>query len=115
MVECILKKLFYQGTEERAICQDCYAQVGQGIPHPCMKLGRQKNLTAIVKSKFSRKQGKVLSSSIKELSTNDSGNTLALKTFGPKQLAASVGKTEVKKPFFSMYKLNKFQLRLHAR
>ena len=60
-------------------------------------------------------QGNVLSSSIKDLSTNDSRNTLDLKTFGPKQLAASVEKTEFKKPFFSLDKLNKLQLKLHAR
>ena len=71
---------------------------------------RQKNLTPIVKSKSPITQGKVLSSSIKELSTNDSGNTFALKTFDPKQLAVYLGKTEVKKPFVSLYKLNKHQL-----
>ena len=60
-------------------------------------------------------QGKGLTNSIKDLSTNDSGNTLALKTFGPKQLAVSVGKTEVQKPFFCLDKLNKLQLKLHAR
>ena len=64
---------------ERLICQDCYAQVGQGIPHPCTKLERQKNLTAIVKSASKTTKGKFLSSSIKDLSKNDSGNTLALK------------------------------------
>ena len=51
-------------------------------------------------------QGKVLSSSIKDLNTNASGNTLALKTSGPKQLAVSVGKTEDQKPFFFLDKLN---------
>ena len=114
MVECVLRKLVYQGAEdvsnkpaERLIYQDCYAQVAQGIPHPCTKLERQKNLTAIVKSTSPTKQEKVLSSSIKDSSTNESGNALALKTFGPKQLAVSVGKTEVKKPFFSLDKLNK--------
>ena len=95
--------------------KDCYAQVGQGIPHPCTKLEIQNNLTAIVKSTSPTMQGKVLSSSIKDLSTNESGNTLALKTFCPKQLAASVGKNEVKKPFFFLDKLNKLQLKLHAR
>ena len=103
MVECVAVKLDYQGAEdvskkpaERLICQDCYAQKGQKIPHPCTKLERQENLTAIVKSTSPTTHGKVLSSSIKDLSTNDSGNTPALKTFGPKQLAVSVGKTEVK-------------------
>ena len=122
MVECVSGKLIYQGAEdvsnepaERLICQDCCAQVGQGIPHPSTKLKRQKNLTAIVKSTSPTTQEKVLFSSIKDLSTNDSGNTLALKTFGPKQLAASFGKTEVKKPFFSLDKLNKLQLKLYAR
>ena len=52
-------------------------------------------------------QGKVPSISIKDFSTNNSGNTLALKNFCPKQLAVTVGKTEVKKPFFSLDKLNK--------
>ena len=44
MVECVLGKLVYQGAEDvsnkpgkRLICQDCYPQVGQGIPHPCTK------------------------------------------------------------------------------
>ena len=44
MVECVSGKLVYQGAEdvsnkpgERLICEDCYAQVGQGIPHPCTK------------------------------------------------------------------------------
>ena len=122
MVECVSRKLVYQGAEdvsnkpvERLISQDCFAQVGQGIPHPCTKLKRQKNLTAIVKVTSSTTQGKVLSSFIKDLSTNDSGNTLALKTFSPKQLAVSVGKTEVKKSFFSLGKLNKLQLKLHVR
>ena len=89
LVECVSGKLVYQGAEdisnkpaERLVCQDCYAQVGQGIPHPCTKLERQKNLTAIVKSTSLKTQGKLLSSSLKDLSTNDSGNTLALKTFG---------------------------------
>ena len=116
LVECVSGELVYQGAEdvsnkpvERLICQDCYAQVGQGIPHPCAKLERQKNLTAIAKSISPTTQGKVLSSSIKDL------NTLALKTFGPKQLAVSVGKTEVKKLFVSLDKLNKLQLKLHAR
>ena len=121
MVECVSGKLVYQGAEdvsnktaERLICQDCYAQVGHGIPHPCTKLERQTNLTAIVKSTSPTTQGKVLSSSIKDLSTNGSGNTLALKTFGPKQIVVSVGKAEVKKPFFSLDKLNKLQLKLHV-
>ena len=121
-VECVSGKLVYQGAEdvsnkpaERLICQGCYAQVGQGIPHPCAKLERQKNLTAIVKSTSPTTQRKIVSSSIKDLSTNESGNTLALKTFGPKQLAVSVGKTEVKKPFFSLDKLNKLRLKLHVR
>ena len=119
MVDCVLGKLIYQGAEdvsnkptERLICQDCYIQ---GISHSCTKLERQKILTAIIKSTSPTTQGKVLSSSIKDLSTNDSGNTFALKTFGPKQLAVSVGKTEVKKPFISLDKLNKLQLKLHAR
>ena len=122
MVECVSEKLIYQGAEdvsnkpaERLICQDCYAQVGQGISHSCTKLERQKELTAIVKSTSSTTQRKVPSSSIKDLSTNVSGNTLALKTFGPNQLATSVGKTEVKKLFFTLDKLNKLQLKLHAR
>ena len=102
-------------SAERLICQDCYAKVGQVIPHPYTKLERQKNLTALVKSTSPTTQGKVLSSSIKGLSTNDSGNTLGLKTFGPKQLAVSAGNTEVKKLSFSLNKLNKLQLRLHAR
>ena len=96
MVECVLGRLIYKGAEdvlnkpaERLFCPDCYAQVGQGISHPCTKLERLKNLTAIVKSTSPTTKGKVLSSSIKDLSTNDSGNTLALKTFGPKQLALS--------------------------
>ena len=49
MVECVSGKLVYQGAEdvsnkpaERLICQDCYAQVGQGISHSCTKLERQK-------------------------------------------------------------------------
>ena len=57
MFECVSEKLIYQGAEdvsnkpaERLICQDCYAQVGQGISHSCTKLERQKNLTTIVKS-----------------------------------------------------------------
>ena len=107
MVECVSENLIYQGAEdvsnkpaERLICQDCYAQVGQGISHSCTKLERQKNLTALVKSTSPTTQRKVLSSSIKDLSTNDSGNTLDLKTFGPKQLTVSVGKTEVKKLLF---------------
>ena len=115
-------KLVYQGAEdisnkpaERFICQDCYAQVRQGISHSCTKLERQKNLTAIVKSTSATTQGKVLSSSIKDLSTDESGNTLALKNFGPKQLAVSDRKTEFKKPFFSLGKLNKLQLKLDAR
>ena len=70
---------------------------------PVRRSERQKN--AIVKSTSPTTQGKVLSSSIKDLSTNDSGNTLALKTFGPKQLAVSGGKTEVKKLFFFLDKL----------
>ena len=114
--------MLYQGAEDvsikpakRLICQDCYAQMGQGIPHPYTKLERQKNLTAIVKSTSPTTQGKVLSISIKDLSTNESGNTLVLKTFGPKQLAVSIGKTLVKKPFFSLDKLNKLQLKLHVR
>ena len=44
MVECVSGKLVYQGAKdvsnksaERLICQDSYAQVGQGIPHPCTK------------------------------------------------------------------------------
>ena len=44
MVECVSEKLVYQGAKdvsnkpaERLICQDCYPQVGQGIPHPCTK------------------------------------------------------------------------------
>ena len=122
MVECVQGKLVYQGAEdvsnkpaERLICQDCYSQVGQIIPHPCTKLERQKNLTAIVKLTSPTTQEKVLSCSIKSLSTNESGNGLALKTFGPKQLAASIGKTEVRKPFFSSDKLNILQLKLHAR
>ena len=122
MVECVSEKLIYQDAKdisnkpaERIICQEYYAQVGQGISHSCTELERQKNLTAIVKSTSPTTQRKVLSSSIKDLSTNDSGNTLALKTFGPKQLAASLGKTEVKKPFFSLDKLSKLQLKLHAR
>ena len=78
-------------------------------------LERQKNLTTIVKSTSPTMQGKVLSNSIKDLSTNDSGNNLALKTFGPHQLNVSVEKTEVKKPFFSLDKLNKLQLKLHVR
>ena len=48
MVECVSEKLVYQGAEdvsnkpaERLICQDCYAQVRHGIPHPCTKLERQ--------------------------------------------------------------------------
>ena len=88
IVECVSEKLVYQGVEdvsnkpaERLICEDCYAQVGQGIPHPCTKLERQRNLTAIAKSTSPTTQGKILSSSIKDL------NTLALKTFGPKKLA----------------------------
>ena len=117
MVECVSGKLIYQGAEdvsnkpaEKLICQERV-----GISRSCTKLERQKNLIAIVKSTSPTTQGKVLSSSIKDLSTNDSGNTLAVKTFGPKQLAATVGKTAVKKPFFSSDKLNKFQLKLHAR
>ena len=62
MVECVSGKLVYQGAEdvsnksaERLICQDCYPQVGQEIPHPCTKLERQKNLTAIVKSTSPKK------------------------------------------------------------
>ena len=42
MVKFVSGKLVYQGVEdisnkpaERLICQDCYAQMGQGIPHPC--------------------------------------------------------------------------------
>ena len=81
----------------------------------CTELERQNNLTAIVKPTSPITQEKVLSSSIKDLITNDSGNTLALKTFGPKQLAVSVGNTEVKKPFFSLGKLNKLQLKLYVR
>ena len=49
MVECVSGKLVYQGAEdvsnkpaENLIFQDCYAQVGEGIPHPCMKLGRKR-------------------------------------------------------------------------
>ena len=49
-VEFVSGKLVYQGAKnvsnkpaERLICQDCYAQVGQGIPHPYTKLERQKN------------------------------------------------------------------------
>ena len=60
-------------------------------------------------------QGKVPSISIKDFSTNDSGDSIALKTFSPKQLAVCVGKTEVKKPFFFSDKLNKLQMKLHAR
>ena len=48
IVECASGKVVYQGAKnvsnkpaERLICQDCYAQVGQGIPHPCTKLERQ--------------------------------------------------------------------------
>ena len=122
MVEYVSGKLAFQGAEdfskkpaERLICQGCYGQVGQGIPHPCTKLERQKNLTATVKLTSPTTQGKVLSSSIKDLSTNDSGNTLVFKTFGPKQLSVFVEKTEVKKPFFSLDELNKLQLKLHAR
>ena len=121
MIECVSEKLIYQDSgdvsnkpAERLICQGWYAQVGQGISHSCTKLERQKNLTAIVKSTSPTTQGKVPSNFIKDLSTNYSRNTLALKTFGPKQLAASVGKTEVKKPFFSLDKLNKLQLKLHV-
>ena len=88
--------------------------MGQGISQSCTKLERQKNLTAIVKLTSLTTRREVLSGSIKDLSTNDSGNTLALKTFRPKQLTASVGKTEVKKPLFSLDKLNKLQLKLHA-
>ena len=51
-------------------------------------------------------QENVLSSSIKNLSTNESENTLALKSFGLKQ---------VKKPFFFLDKLNKLQLKLYTR
>ena len=91
---------------------DLFAQVGQGVPHPSTKLERQKNFTAIVKPTSPKMQGKVMSSSIKDLSTNESGNTLALKTFRLKQLAVSVGKFKVKKPFFSWDKLNKLQLKL---
>ena len=54
MVECFFAKLVYQGAEdvlnkpaERLICQDCYAQVGQGISHSGTKLERPNNLTAI--------------------------------------------------------------------
>ena len=78
------KKEDYSNLIKTILCQDCYAQVRQGIPHPFTKLKRQKNLTAIVKSTSPTMQRKVLSSSIKDLSTNDSGNTLALKTFGLK-------------------------------
>ena len=109
IVECVSGKLVYQGAEdvlskpaERLIFQDCYAKVGQGIPNPCTKLDKQKNLAATIKSISPTTQGKVVPSCIKALSTNESGNTLALITFGPKQLAVSVGKTEVKKPFFSL-------------
>ena len=73
MVECVSKKHVYQSAEdvsnklaERLICQDCYAQKGQGIPHPGTMLEKQKNLTAIVKSPSSTMQGKVLSSSTKD-------------------------------------------------
>ena len=77
---CVSGKFVYQSAEdvlnksaERLVCQDCNAQMGQGIPHPCTMLERQKNLTAIVKSTSPTAQGKVLSSSIKDLSTNNSG------------------------------------------
>ena len=104
LIECVSGKLVYEGAKdvsnkstERLISQDCSVQVGQRIPHPCTKSERQKNYTAIVKSKSPTTQGnKVLYGSIKDLSINDSGNTIALKTYGPKQLAVSVGKTEVK-------------------
>ena len=50
MVECETGKLVYQSAEdvsnkpaERRFCQDCYAQVGQGISYSCAKLERPKS------------------------------------------------------------------------
>ena len=67
-----VEKPVYQGAKdvsnkssERLIFQDCYAQIGQVIPHPCKNLERQKNLTAIVKSTFSTTQYYVRKSSVK--------------------------------------------------
>ena len=49
MVECVTGKLVHQGAEDVSN-KKFLVQVGQEISHPCTKLERQKNLTAIVKS-----------------------------------------------------------------
>ena len=122
MVEFVSEKLIYQGVEdvsnkpaERLICQDLLCSSGTRNFTFLYEVRKAKEFDYYSKINIPNNAKKSSVQFYKRFKYKDSENTLALKTFGPKQLAASVGKTEVKKPFFSLDKLNKFQLKLQVK
>ena len=44
-------------TERGHLCNQCYAEVGKGLPHQCSKLNKQKNLSVILKQASPNTQG----------------------------------------------------------
>ena len=82
-----------------AVCSKCWAQIGKGKPHQCLKTTKRENLAEIVRNTSGKSRAKVTSETLKTIAEESGvslkGGVVELQT-GSKPIPVQIGTPKVK-------------------